>query len=669
MIQTSELIALAREVQQELADSGLPPAFARLYSHYTRLKARQPGLTSWRDNEFDDFLKETLRLIEAVFIQKQADDQNWRSGMRRVGELLEWLSLPDLNRDRLPLKLLSASAYQLAGYPARASGLLNEEVIEETESQILRALLKTDFPRLLHLLTDYWSRNELSDVSSLTEPESFANNIHYIIIREITSAFGILCAEFRWGNERRLARAISKLSSASKALLNNDNSYSWLLSKFCAEVASTYVNSAMRVYLSEITERVSEEGRRVLERYLRQKYIECKSLVWQSQMRGIASLASTDSFTLCTPTGSGKTTIAEIAILQSLFPLEQSETEPLAIYLVPSRALAAEVEAKLSRLLKRVNNNQQVIVTGLYGGTDWAPTDAWLTATDPTVLICTYEKAEALMRFLGVFFLRRLSLVIVDEAHMVQFSGSRVSLQNSENRALRLELLGARLFAFLEERNSRIIALSAVASEMESALSHWISGQSNTEPVKVSYRSTRQLIGRLECQNGRFEIQYDLLDGATLRFTRDLGDTPYIQNPFPVCPLIPQKFQKVGVTEEMYLRPYLFWAAMQLAAPDSRNQQRAVLISLMKGIDGYAQDFLDLLNRNWANIQKPQFFITPTDEKLEIWQNCLASCEDYFGSESREYRLLQRGIIVHHGKMPGLMARLLIDLINLINFK
>jgi len=669
MIQPSELIALAREVQQDLADSGLPPTFARLYSQYTRLKAGQPGLTSWRDNEFDNLLNETLRLVEAGFIQKEANDPNWRSGMRRVGELLEWLSLPDLNRDRLPLQLLSAAAYQLAGYPARASGLLTEVANEETESQILHALLKADFQNLLHLLTNYWGTNDSLNISSLTERastegDSFKIDLHYIIIREVASALGILCAEFRWGNERRLQRAISKLSSASKALLNNDNSYSWLLSKFCAEVAATYAGSSIRTYLLTITERVSEEGRRVLERYLRQKYIECKSLVWQSQMRGIESLASTESFALCTPTGSGKTTIAEIAILQSLFPLEQSETAPLAIYLVPSRALAAEVEAKLSRLLKKVNNNRQVIVTGLYGGSDWGPTDAWLTATDPTVLICTYEKAEALMRFLGAFFLRRVSLAIIDEAHMVQFAGSRISLQNSENRSLRLELLGARMFTFLEQRHSRIIALSAVASEMESALAHWISGQSGTEPVKVSYRSTRQLIGRLECQNGRFEIQYDLLDSATLRFTREQSDTPYIQNPFPVCPSIPRRFQIANVSEEMYLRPYLFWAAMHLATPDSRNRQRAVLISLMQGIDGYAKDFLDLLDRHWANVEKPQFFAIPINDKLEIWQKCLDSCEDYFGLESREYRLLQKGIIVHHGKMPGVMARLLIDLID-----
>ena len=35
----------------------------------------------------------------------------------------------------------------------------------------------------------------------------------------------------------------------------------------------------------------------------------------------------------------------------------------------------------------------------------------------------------------------------------------------------------------------------------------------------------------------------------------------------------------------------------------------------------------------------------------------MASAADYFTEESAEYRLLRRGIAVHHGKMPGLLAR------------
>ena len=43
---------------------------------------------------------------------------------------------------------------------------------------------------------------------------------------------------------------------------------------------------------------------------------------------------------------------------------------------------------------------------------------------------------------------------------------------------------------------------------------------------------------------------------------------------------------------------------------------------------------------------------------------CLASAADYFTTESVEYRLLQRGVAVHHGKMPGLLARRLKVLID-----
>lgn len=52
-------------------------------------------------------------------------DAQWSEAMLRAAELLEWLSHPLLNAEGLPLGLLAASAYQLAGYPARAAGLLS----------------------------------------------------------------------------------------------------------------------------------------------------------------------------------------------------------------------------------------------------------------------------------------------------------------------------------------------------------------------------------------------------------------------------------------------------------------------------------------------------------------------------------------------------------------
>jgi replicative superfamily II helicase len=127
---------------------------------------------------------------------------------------------------------------------------------------------------------------------------------------------------------------------------------------------------------------------------------------------------------LCTPTGSGKTTVAECALIGDLFGRHDLDSGlqalgddgALAIYLVPSRALAPEVERRLQEDLADVGS-RRLVVTGLYGGTDWGPTDGWLTSTDPTILVCTYEKAEALLRFLGPIFMRRVRTVIIDEAH------------------------------------------------------------------------------------------------------------------------------------------------------------------------------------------------------------------------------------------------------------
>lgn len=661
-----ETANLASALINNLAGSSLPPSFAKLYSHHTRLRENQPGLSSWSQNEALDRLNDVVRLVEAAFVQPDIDNDQSRKALRRAGELLEWLALSDINAEGLSTRLLAAAAYQLAGYPARASGLLNVESEQSDESKILTALLKADFVSLFEQISVYWTETLSPITTSNHQNTGSTESLHPIIVNETASALGVLCAEMRWGNESRIEKALEKLSSAGKVLLYGYNPYSWLLAKLCAEVGRTYLQSSMRRYLQELLPNVTQNGREIFERYFRQRFQSCQALTWPSQIRGIRELATSNSFALCTPTGSGKTTVAELAILQSLFSHNsgaESVSAPLVIYLVPSKALATEVEARLSRVLRSASA-QEVIVTGLYGGTDWGPTDAWLTSNQKTVLICTYEKAEALLKFLGPFFIQRIRLVVIDEAHTVQFSGSQESLQKSEDRSLRLESLGARLFTYLNLDQSRVIALSAVAADAEKALAQWISHQLNASPIKTFYRSTRQLIGRLECLSGRgFEIQYDSLDGARLNEVQGT-DRPYIPNPFPTHPPAPS-FENEESTGKR-LRPHLLWAAMHLAAPDEQGRKRAVLVSVMQDISGYAKDFLNLLNSSiWSRAGLPPFFQLPTDpEKIAIWEKCLNSCEDYFGQRSREYKLLQRGIVVHHGKMPGLMARLLIEVVD-----
>jgi DEAD/DEAH box helicase len=687
-----ETIELAQGIREQFLGTDFPSSLAKLYSQHRLLGANQKELKSWQTADTMEWLHNAVRLIDAGFIERDAGKSNWSDTLGRAGEILEWLSHPDLNPDDLPLRLLSAAAYQLAGYPARARGLLNEELVEGRESAFLRFLLKAELPDLFQQLVQYWRREMSAETGTLRETDisgderdKFSEELQRKITTETMRSLGILCAEMRWGGESRLQVALEQLKNIGKIFLHTDVPYSWLLAKLCTEVVSVYAASSMRYHLATLAEGLNSEGKETLERYLRDRYRRCKSLAWSSQIHGIEQLTKGGSFALCTPTGSGKTTVAEIAIMQSLFPeLSGSEAEisssaPLALYLVPSKALATEVESGLSRAFRNLKV-PPIIVTSLYGGTDGGPTDAWFILDQPTVLICTYEKSEALIRFLGSHFLKRVSLIIIDEAHSIQFDGNSVKLCKAESRSLHLEAMSTRLFAYLDryQKNGKVVALSAVASDIKEPLARWIAGQTDSVPVETSYRSTRQVVGRLECLPDRsFKIYNDWLDGATLHMGGDSkSDVPYIPRPFPACPAIPEWENKsANQGPEKCLRPYLLWAAMQLASPDDKGRQGAVLVSVTQQIGGYAKDFLELLTLMEKKAQNlplfepplefPLFFQAPVEsKKQELWGNCLQSCEDYFGPESVEYKLLRKGIVVHHGKMPGLLARFLVKLID-----
>ena len=140
-----------------------------------------------------------------------------------------------------------------------------------------------------------------------------------LLLRQIASGLGVLCAEARWGHEKRFEGALTQLDNSSNFFLHSADTYSWLLSKLIAETARSLKNGFLRSHLNPIQSRLGPDGERALELYCRYAYREHRSIIWPSQMLGLARLGADESFALCTPTGSGKTTVAEVALLQSLF--------------------------------------------------------------------------------------------------------------------------------------------------------------------------------------------------------------------------------------------------------------------------------------------------------------------------------------------------------------
>jgi helicase len=161
---------------------------------------------------------------------------------------------------------------------------------------------------------------------------------------------------------------------------------------------------------------------------------------------------------LSIPTASGKTLIAELAMLNEV--LHNSK----AVYVVPLRALANEkfedMKAKYSDFAK----------IGISTG-DFDSKDSSLGEFD--ILFLTFEKLDSLMRH-NPPWLKEIGLAVIDEIHLL----------DSPNRGPTLEIVTTKL----RELNTQILALSATI-ENSDELADWLDAklvESSFRPIKLS---------------------------------------------------------------------------------------------------------------------------------------------------------------------------------------
>ncbi|MBU1201872.1 MAG: DEAD/DEAH box helicase [Nanoarchaeota archaeon] len=124
-----------------------------------------------------------------------------------------------------------------------------------------------------------------------------------------------------------------------------------------------------------------------------------------SQTKSIdAGLFEDKNLLVCTPTASGKTLVAELAILNAVF-----HDKGKAVYVVPLRALASE---KFKDFKKLYDKHMKIAISS--GDIDSA--DSYLEKYD--VIITTSEKLDSLIRH-RTHWLSQVKVLIVDEIHLL----------------------------------------------------------------------------------------------------------------------------------------------------------------------------------------------------------------------------------------------------------
>jgi len=206
-----------------------------------------------------------------------------------------------------------------------------------------------------------------------------------------------------------------------------------------------------------------------------------------SQRQSLEKILSSAGAVVSLPTSSGKTMVAEIAILQSLLNNPHSHV----LYLAPFRSLAFEIEGTLSKTFAPLKYK----VSHLYGGAQFSKIDS-LMIDDSHILIATPEKAKAILRANNEFA-SKIALVIIDEGHLL----------GKDRRYVTNEMFIEELRHLMKVNSGKIILLSAVLPN-SAEISKWIANDEN-QTTKSDWRPSTQRFGLLEFTGNSVNIRWE----------------------------------------------------------------------------------------------------------------------------------------------------------------
>ncbi len=154
------------------------------------------------------------------------------------------------------------------------------------------------------------------------------------------------------------------------------------------------------------------------------------------------------------PTASGKTLLAEFAMLRSIL-----NGGGKALYIVPLRALASEKYERFRGFESIMKSDGRGVSAGISTG-DFDSPDEWLGKFD--IIVATSEKVDSLLRNRSQW-MEKVTVVIADEVHLI----------DSPDRGPTLEIVLAKLL----RQNPQVIALSATIGNAQE-VARWLNAAS-----------------------------------------------------------------------------------------------------------------------------------------------------------------------------------------------
>jgi helicase len=167
------------------------------------------------------------------------------------------------------------------------------------------------------------------------------------------------------------------------------------------------------------------------------------------------------------PTASGKTLLAEFAMLKSIL-----NGGGKALYIVPLRALASEKYDRFKSFEEAIKKSSGSGVSAAIATGDYDSSDSWLRNYD--IIVATSEKVDSLLRN-KAYWMEEITVVVADEIHLI----------DSPDRGPTLEIVLAKLMRM--NPKLQMVALSATIGNANE-IAKWLNAElvvSDWRPIEL----------------------------------------------------------------------------------------------------------------------------------------------------------------------------------------
>ena len=517
--------------------------------------------------------------------------------------------------------VVSAAAFHLAGYAARAFSLLPLAALDRnlaSHERCLAYLLRRDLLVLRSQIIQWHSDPTHTDgaVSGRLLDAEDAFGAEDAAVLALTTSYhrglGLADSGLQSGDRAIFDAALEILEAVVDSAAQIGNVPTWWATTLTVHLLRDLWDQSLHVLLPSGPNITAPARWGDLRRdFVAQLGVRKPPQIelWPSQIAAAKrSVDPNDDLVIALPTSAGKTRIAELCILRALADKKR------IIYVTPLRALSAQVERVLARTFIPLG----ATVTSLYGASGATTIDAQ-TLVSADIVVATPEKLDFALRQ-DPTVLDDVALIVFDEGHMIGLG----------SREIRYEVLIQRLLRRQDANNRRIVCLSAMFNPDDALFKdfgNWLRSDAPGDFVHVQWRPTRQRFATLDWSAHSKSGTLSFIEGEkpfVPRFVEESAPKKQRKNPFPqddkeFCICAANAFARDGHTVLVY------------------SPQRSQ-------VEPLAGEFRRMSDQGYLTSVK-----VPKPEHMAV-ANAIG--REWLGDGHPAVRALQVGIGTHHGALP-----------------